>query len=411
MGYDDRIAVLRTDLQTLTSKANEKYADLEKKGAEATGEERTELANLIAEGERKRAELDMLVKLDANDKFANEPITQKAQEGRAGRAPERRKSWGEIVVDSTEYKGANKTSSTPKMDRVNVKAIYGSLDSAGGALVRPDRLDEVIDIPFRPITLLDMIQQRETTSDAVEYPLVASRTNNAAPVAERTSGAFTLKPESDMTFDLKTVAVKTIATWVAASRRILQDAPGLRATIDNDLRQMLQVELEDQIIAGDGTGENFLGILNTPGILTRDIGTGPRAEAGDTVADTIRRALTDVRLQFYNPTGVVLNPVDAETLELLKDTTGQYVRIWDVATGRLWRVPVAETAALPAGTGIVGDLMIGAILWDRMQTEIRVGEPNDFFVRNAVAILAELRAAFAVVRPKAVSKVNLIPAP
>jgi hypothetical protein len=40
-------------------------------------------------------------------------------------------------------------------------------------------------------------------------------------------------------------------------------------------------------------------------------------------------------------------------------------------------------------------------MWDREQSNIRVGEPGNFFLQNAVAILAELRAAFAVTRPKA----------
>ena len=43
-------------------------------------------------------------------------------------------------------------------------------------------------------------------------------------------------------------------------------------------------------------------------------------------------------------------------------------------------------------------------LWDREQTEVRVGEPNDYFVKNLVAVLAEMRAAFAVVRPKVIEK-------
>jgi hypothetical protein len=51
---------------------------------------------------------------------------------------------------------------------------------------------------------------------------------------------------------------------------------------------------------------------------------------------------------------------------------------------------------------------MGATLWDRMQTEIRVGEPTDYFLRNAVAILAELRAAFGVPRPLAFEKITLI---
>ena len=72
----------------------------------------------------------------------------------------------------------------------------------------------------------------------------------------------------------------------------------------------------------------------------------------------------------------------------------------------LWRVPVAETPAITSGTGLIGNFFLGCTLWDRQSTDIRVGEPNDFFLRNAVAILAELRAAFAVKRALAFSKLT-----
>ena len=210
--------------------------------------------------------------------------------------------------------------------------------------------------------------------------------------------------------DLQSTPVKTIATWIAASRRILQDAPQLRGLVDGELTYMLRIDLEGQILNGDGTGNNFTGILNASGIQTRtQAATGDRGgEASDTKADAIRRAITDIRLEFFEATGVVLNPGDGEDLELLKDANGNYLNIYDSVTGRIWRVEVAETPLITAGTGLVGNFVLGATLYDRMQTEIRVGEPNDFFIRNAVAILAELRAAFAVKRPHAFEKITFV---
>jgi HK97 family phage major capsid protein len=51
-----------------------------------------------------------------------------------------------------------------------------------------------------------------------------------------------------------------------------------------------------------------------------------------------------------------------------------------------------------SGTGLVGDFT-KAMLFDRQS--VSVGTINDMFVRNQVAVLAELRATFAVVRPTA----------
>lgn len=417
---NDQIKVLRTDVQTLTNQAKQLHSDLEvrvKKVDAATGDERAKLEqsisddrvkldNILTDGKTKRQELDRLIEMDSLDEAVNRPDPSKHKQ--RGRAVPIQKSWGRIVVESDEFKTADKgsTSTSPRMDRVNVKAITGSDDGSGGALVQPQRLQEVIDIPQRPRSVLDVINNSTTNSDAVEYAAMATRTNNAAPVAEFSGGQFGLKPESNLAWTLLTANVKTIATWVPASRRILADAPRLRDTIDTELTEMVRVALENEAVSGDGTGEHFLGMLNTPGILTRIQGAGARAQAGDTVADTIRRGITDIMLGFYTPNAVMLNPTDGEEIDLEKDSTGQYVMYRDAATGRIWTLQRVETAALAANTSLVGDFVMAATIWDRNQTEIRVGEPNDFFLRNAVAILGEVRAAFAVIRPQAIEKIT-----
>jgi HK97 family phage major capsid protein len=49
-----------------------------------------------------------------------------------------------------------------------------------------------------------------------------------------------------------------------------------------------------------------------------------------------------------------------------------------------------------------------AVLWDREQAAVQVSDSHaDFFVRNLVAILAEMRAAFGVIRPKAFVVIDL----
>lgn len=414
MALEEQIRELRTKVATLTNQATAKYAELEAKGDAATGDERTALNALIDDGTAKRKELERLLELKASEDLVTKPAGQpRAIESKAPNSNPRR-SWGQKVLDSEQFSTARKgsTAQPPKMNPVNVKAeqkaLYESSAAAGGALVNEQRVDELIQLPHRPQSILNLITVSRTTSNVVEWVKQASRTNSAAPTAEYTSGNFGLKPESNMTFELVSTTVRTIATWVAASRNILQDAPRLQDLIDTDLTEMVRVILENQIISGAGTGENFAGILNTAGILTRTQGAGARSKAGDTVADTIRRGITDIQLEFYEPNGILLSPADAEEVELLKDTQNNYLKIWDPTTGRLFRIPVSVSPILSDNAGIVADFRMACYLWDRMETEIRVGEPNDFFLRNAVAVLAELRAAFAVVRPTAVCSLTFV---
>ena len=121
-----------------------------------------------------------------------------------------------------------------------------------------------------------------TESDSVEFVRQTGFTNNAAPVAEATSTTTGTKPESSLAFAKVPEAVKTIAHWMAATRKALADAGQLTTIIDGQLRFGLQFVLENQVIKGDGTGENFTGILNTPSILKQEKGE-------DTVADVVRR--------------------------------------------------------------------------------------------------------------------------
>ncbi len=68
---------------------------------------------------------------------------------------------------------------------------------------------------------------------------------------------------------------------------------------------------------------------------------------------------------------------------------------------------MVESEGATAGIGYVGDFR-KCVLWDREQGSIQVSDSHsDFFIRNMVAILAELRAAFGCVQPNALVEIDL----
>lgn len=290
--------------------------------------------------------------------------------------------------------------------------VTGVSDTSAGALIVPDDLGVRDGGTFqRPLNMLDVITRGVTGSDTVEYVRVTGFTNSAAPVPEAsTAGAIPdpdtentagLKPESGLTLARVSETVKTIAHWIPATKRALSDAGQVRTLIDNFLRYGLAEELEDQIVNGDGSGENFTGILNTANVQTQDWATQGDAPG---LLVTARKAKTKVRtVGRALANAYAFHPNDAERLDLLTDTTGRFYFGGPGEDGvqRLWRLPVVESEAIPEGTGVVGDWR-QAVLWDREQAGITVSDSHaDFFVRNLVAILAELRAAFGVFRPQA----------
>lgn len=416
MSYGEQIKVLRTGVQTMTNQAKSLYADLETKGDKATADERVKLENLIADGTTKRKALDQLIELEANDQAVNQPESKGRVTALAIASSEPRKSWGNTVIESKEFKENNgrEMKAVPVHESKVVITLNEGSSGAGGALFRPDRLPDIFDIARQQApTILDLVNNAQTTSNAVEYVRLTARQNLAATVAELTDPAGATKPQGDLTFDVVTAAVRTIAEYVVATRQLLQDAPRLSDTIDSELIYQVKRVLEDNIVNGTGSGSTFTGILATSGIQVRTMHAttpvGRGQVVGDTKATTLRRAITDIRLAFYEPSAIALAPADSEAMELTEYAANRYMLSFDPVSMKVWRVPVVETQALAAGTAIVGSWKIGATLWDRMQAEVRVSENvGNQFIQNLITILCELRAAFGVIRPLAFEKVTLI---
>lgn len=287
------------------------------------------------------------------------------------------------------------------------RALYALDDDAGGVFIQPFQQSGIVETFARhPFNFLDVIGVQSVNTDTIEYFKFLTSVNNADTVPEwdptlnAGAGGFGLKPESDMTFGMASTNVYTIATWVGMSRQVLADAPRLRAIVNTELSFMIRYALEGKVLNGSGTDE-IRGLRNTSGILTRVHQTGSRASIDDTIADTLRRGITDVSLEGYMPDNIVAHPYIAEDLELLKDEDKNYLQIFDPIAQRLWRVPIVQSTRMPVDEAIIGNFALGCVLWDRQTSEIRVGEPGDYFLRNALAILAELRAGFGVPRPKA----------
>jgi HK97 family phage major capsid protein len=274
------------------------------------------------------------------------------------------------------------------------------------------QFDPLVPRQMRRARVRDLFPVAQTNANLIDFFRVLGfgtdrldLSSSASMVPDRSAGAFGLKPQSNLTFESAQAPVRTIAHYELAHRNVLQDEPQLQSTINNELLYGLRLVEDNQILNGTGTGEDLLGILNTPGIQTFDTSDG---ESDDAKQDTIRRAATKAIQAYFDPTGVVLHPYDWEDIELDKGSDGHYRVAMNVTVGadsRLWRMPVVDSPAIAEGTALVGAFGLGAQLYDRMQANIRIAEQHaDLFVRNAVAILAEERLALAVKRPESFVK-------
>lgn len=289
------------------------------------------------------------------------------------------------------------------------KALVYSNDAVGGAFVQPDVRPGYLDLLQRELSVLDLLPRTATDSDTIEYVREDTFTNNAAPVAEATAttGTTGLKPESALAYSTQTSPVRTIAHWIPVTNRMLGDAPAIRGIINNRLLLGLDLELEEQILTGNGSGENLQGIIGVSGINIQGLGD-------DNVLDAAFKARTQVRVNgLARPTAYIFHPNDWQAIRLTREnvasaTLGNYLMGPPSQLGAttLWGLPVVESLGVTENTGLVGDFEMGAMLFDREQGNIRTGVIDDQFVRNMQTILAEMRVGFVIWRPSAFTKIT-----
>ncbi|WEF25910.1 phage major capsid protein [Paracoccus sp. S3-43] len=270
----------------------------------------------------------------------------------------------------------------------NDPASSGSL----GAATR----DVVSALPRRRMTIRDLIPAVEVSTNLIEFAAQTSRPNAAATVAE---GAA--KPESSMTFVLRTVPTQVIAHWIAASRQVLDDLPQLRDLVDGELRYGLMEAEEAQILNGNGIGSNLHGLIPSATAFA-----DPQALAEPTQIDILGAAILQNALADFPADGIVVHPSDWMRMRMLKDGDGKYILGAPGAAVEpvLFGLPVVATKAIAAGSFLVGNFQMAATVYDRWQARVEVSSHHeDFFTSNKVAILAEERLGLAVKQPTALT--------
>lgn len=315
------------------------------------------------------------------------------------------KSVGILVVENQQFKDFA-TGKTAKC-RIEVPRFFDSTTTgqSGSPLANNDtlnpahRLPGVIPGATRMLRVRDVIPQGETNSNAIEVTRESSFTNNAAETAE---GAT--KPETDIVFELYSTPVKTIAHWLKVSTQVKDDAPQIVSHIETRLRYGVELREDQQLISGDGTGQNLTGMTISPNM------TAFTPTSGDTALDTINRQKYVIAAADYMPTAIVLHPTDWGNIERSKDSQNRYI-IGDPHSALgpfLWGLPVIVTPSMTAGKLLIAAFDIAFQLWNRKATVVEMFEQDDKNAQqNLLTIRAEKRCALAGYRPASVRFGNL----
>jgi HK97 family phage major capsid protein len=312
-----------------------------------------------------------------------------------GKAPVQ--TLGQMVIKSDAYKQyAAGQSGRMTIQANTIIGQEGSPAENSDTIVAPQRLPGIIPGAFRLLKIADVVPQGTTGSNAVEYTRELLFTNAAAETAEGAS-----KPESTLTFELATANIRTIAHIIKASKQVLDDAPMLQSYIDTRMRYGVELRKDQQLLTGNGTGQNISGMMDSGNF------TAFTPVTGDNALDSINRAIYLVLAADYPPTAIIMNPADWGAIERLKvsDTDDRYV-IGDPRNPigpTLWGLPVVVSNAMTAGSFLVGSMPIAYQIWNRQNTVVEMFEQDDVNVqKNLVTIRAESRLTLATYRPASV---------
>jgi HK97 family phage major capsid protein len=275
----------------------------------------------------------------------------------------------------------------------------GTVGSSTPGILTPQRIPGLVTASDRVPRVRDLLPRASTTQSAVEFVKVNVFTNNASYQVEANA-----KPESALTFTIDYAPVRTIAHWIPATRQVLDDWPQLRGYIDNRLLYGLAYKEDVELLFGDGLGAHMTGLC-TDAIPV----AGTYALSGDTYIDKLAAALTELSDAEYQADGIILHPSDWHACLRVKTdeggaNKGPYILGTPRATGprQLWDVPVVTTTAMQRGKYLVGAFQQAATYYVRQDATVELStEHSDYFVKNMVAIRAELRAALVITVPEA----------
>lgn len=389
------LAELKTALDSMQERIDSQILEITGKASEnteATKKELAELKSLLSDWDGVRKELDGL-KLD---------VTQIMQKG--VQIPEAKAditTVGQDFVNSPQFKAFI----GGEAGRVRVESKNTILVGTGNTVSRHDQMAGVVPGAFRMLTVMPTIDNYSTSSNVMYYSRELLWTNAAAGQVEGNA-----KAESTLTFEEVTTAIRTVAHFIKVSRQALDDSEFLSSYMDRRMRHGVNNKIEDQIINGDGTGQNFSG-WDTAGnhTVTSALATGD-------IYGLANKMKYEIIAADYAPDFFYMNPSDWATAETQRRGAGDdafvaasgavsYVN--NGLTPLLWGLPVVLSNNVTAGD-----------LWcksrdadgyaDRSGTVVEMFEQDDTNVQsNLVTVRAEARGASLNFTPAAIRKADI----
>lgn len=368
-------------------------ADLESKNTEADG-----LREQIERGEKSKALMERI----GGMKSDVDPTPGGTDEKPA-------KSLGEHFVKSLGDRSLKQpgTIATPEYKAATDTQAVGGHTGAYGPLITD--VDRSFVLPKRErLVVEDLLGSGTVSGTAITYPVFGALEGGTDMVAE--GGQKPQLHVADPTW--RTDALSEVAGWFKMTDDMAEDLDYVVSEINSTALYDLASRTEAQLLSGDGTGSNVLGIRNRVGVQTHALGE-------DTVADALFKAAGKVQTATgFSADALVIHPLDYEALRLNKDGNGQYFGggyfQGQYGNGTImenppvWGLRTVVTPAVPQGEAVIGAFAAAAKVFRK--GGVRVESTNshaDDFTNDKITVRVRARLGLQVKYPAAFIKVAL----
>lgn len=233
--------------------------------------------------------------------------------------------------------------------------------------------------------ILDFVDSGMISTPNIQWFNKVNRENGTAMVAENG-----LKPLSDFDIVGETSTVKKIAHAFNVSEESLTDIPMMQSEINGEGITSLKLGIEDQILNGDGTGNNLKGILAYAGGYSLPALNNTTMSANE--YDVILAVNTMLQSLNEQANAIFVNPVTRYKLRTIKDSNNNYVipPSADANALNIDGLPVIAKNQITAGNFLMGNFKKSHVRF-LMDISVRIGYSGDDFRYNRVTFVMEAR--------------------
>ena len=353
-------------------------------------------AEAIAEGEKLQAEIETkTAEIEQAEKKASllTLIGDKRKDGDPMSENMKAQSLGDAFVEHLKANPVGARFSVVAPEYLKTYSDVQKTPTTSGVSAFATTYDRnVVEAARTPLVIRDLFGAEQISGPTLVYLVEGAM--EGAPAVTNEGAAKPQVHFADPT--PKTVSLAKVACHIKESDEYINDYAFLASAINGRLLYQLGLVEQNKLVYD---------LSNTSGIQS-DTTHWTALSAATDIADLLLQAAMDVQEQSgFAADGIVINPADWYTLRVAKaGNTGIYYGggffgAQDIPN--LWGIPVCVTAAVNAGTAIVGAFKTCASVVTNGGVRVEsTNSDQDDFIKNLMTIRAEERLALAVRRPK-----------